>query len=225
MCDRAVPQQALCDELAGLLVDGTVPRADAAPAVAWLRGFWATMARDWTGIDVYRMNKFMLLVRRMLAASFQWMRRADGDGDEGPQTWDPARTEAILSLLAAWPLALEDEALADEDAARRKEDRTRGLGTLAPPAVPVGLKLHLLDIWADEAEKAGLLDEEDAQAREILARLVAMVDVLERRTTYPAIRIRAKESLADERLTGRARSAGKQGEVVGDDGSWDGFDD
>ena len=76
MCDRAIPQQTLCQELADLIY--ILPRESVVP---WLRGFWATMSREWTSIDVLRMEKFLLLVRRVVGASFRWMKGAQ-DGKE-----------------------------------------------------------------------------------------------------------------------------------------------
>ena len=211
MCDRPIPQQNLCAELAGLL--DVLPRAAVVP---WLRGFWATMAREWTtGIDVHRMNKFLLLVRRVVEKSFRWM-GTGGKGKKG-EAWDQERTDQILGLLREWPLSPEQEVPRD----------TAG----DPYIVPSGLRIHVLDIWVDEAEKAGLLEEGDEQAKDIVGRIAAMVDALERQTTSASVRIRAKESLEDDRLPGKQTQS-----VPGDDNdeeipdakdsnSWDGFDD
>ena len=212
MCDRPVPQQNLCADLAGLIE--ILPRDAVVP---WLRGFWATMAREWTtGIDVHRMNKFLLLVRRVLEKSLRWMRR--GGQEKKGDVWDAQRTDQILGLLEEWPFAGEDEVPRD----------TAG----DPYTVPSGLRIHILDIWVDEAEKAGLLEEDDEQAKDIMGRISALVDALERNTTSTAVRIRAKESLEDDRLPGnQGKSKGEDDSdeemVAGDEdkGSWDGFDD
>ncbi|KAK2072373.1 hypothetical protein P8C59_006730 [Phyllachora maydis] len=211
MCDGAVPQQALCDALAGPVLGALAPRAVA----PWLRGFWATMAREWAAVDARRLDKFMLLVRRLLGASFAWMRRAEG---AAPGRWDVERTAAVLALLADWPLAREET--------QRPTDPD--FGALAPPNAPVGLKLHVLDIWVDEAEKAGLLDPADEQAQSILRQIIDMVDELEKATTSPAVRKRCKESLADDRLPGAGgAAAGAAGEMAdaAEYSSWDGFED
>ena len=84
----------------------------------------------------------------------------------------------------------------------------------------------------------GLLEEEDTKAAEILQRIVEQVDVLEKRTVSPAVRVRSKESLADDRLPvnkaqAEAEKAQKKNqekddvemEDSDDNGSWDGFDD
>ncbi|KAJ4300635.1 hypothetical protein N0V88_003320 [Collariella sp. IMI 366227] len=123
--------------------------------------------------------------------------------------------------MRMWPFALEEEA--------RIEDIAEEKGGQIQQKIPAGLRLHVLDIWVDEAEKAGLLDEEDKQAQEILERISDQIDTLEGATTSPAVRVRAKESLADERLPGNRIPKGEEeeegeGEAQGD-GDWDGFDD
>ncbi len=204
MADRAIPQQNLAAELASLLA--IQPRAGVVP---WLRGFWATMAREWTGIDVLRLEKFLLLVRRVLGASFAWMKASEGG-------WDEARVRDVLGLLREWPFALE-EAPEDED-------------ELMPKAIPAGMKVHVLDIWIDEAEKVGLLEDDD-ESRDVLRRIGALAEALEKGTTATAVRIRAKEALADERLPwNKAAADGIEGHGdedldLDDDTSWDGFND
>lgn len=220
MCDRPIPQQNLCNELADLIF--VLPRDAVVP---WLRGFWATMSREWTGIDVLRMEKFLLLVRRVVGAGFRWMKKDGKQGKSG--RWADDRADDILGLLAEWPLSLEDEApvtgeeVKDEDA-------------LSPQTIPAGLRIQVLDVWVDEAEKVGLLDEDDEEAKKILWRIVGAVDLLEQRTTRPGVRIRSKDSLADERLLKKGE-AGLEGDDTAtkdvdmksgdEEEGWGGFDD
>ncbi|KAJ4385436.1 hypothetical protein N0V93_009864 [Gnomoniopsis smithogilvyi] len=253
MCDRPLPQQQLCTDLSELiwvLPEDAVPR--------WLRAFWATMAREWTtGIDVLRMEKFLLLVRRMLGASLVWMqvrekqqqqkknkssssskkRTASGktksaaaaaEAEAEIVQFDAKRVEVVLTLLADWPFRPDEES-------RREEEED----DLMPKTVPVGLKLHALDIWVDEAEKAGLLlegegEDEDKKkkkkkeeeendsltGREVLQRVNDQVDTLNSQTLSKAVRIRSKESLADDRLPWNEKD-----EAEKDDGEWGGLDD
>lgn len=217
MCDRPLPQQALCQDLADLV--WILPEPAVIP---WLRGFWATMAREWTtGIDVLRMEKFLLLVRRTLASSLVWMqlrepakktararkRAADGSVAGPIVKFDDNRVEQMLGLLADWPFRPDDESRKEEE-----ED------ALMPKIVPVGLKLHALDIWVDEAEKARILEESHGaeagdrgraekkgepkacSGEEVLRRLSDLVDTLHSTTLSPAVRKRSEESLLDERL-------------------------
>jgi ribosomal RNA-processing protein 1 len=237
MCDRPLPQQALCAELADLVF--ILPSR--AAVVTWLRGFWATLAREWTGIDVLRLDKFLLLVRRVVGAGFKWMRKETGTGagtagnnrttgDEGDGkgrggNWDAERVDDILGLLEEWPFALADEAQI-----AGQQGSAEGDGQI-PQTIPAGLRLHVLDIWVDEAEKVGLLEEGDEEASGIIQRIIGQVDALEQATTRPAVRVRSKESLSDERLPGNRKPLVEAGigrgmdDGPGDSGSWDGFED
>ncbi|KAK3688622.1 nucleolar protein,Nop52-domain-containing protein [Podospora appendiculata] len=260
MCDRAIPQQTLCAELADLIF--ILPREAVVP---WLRAFWATMSREWTGIDVLRMEKFLLLARRVVGAGFKWMKMpaataisskksskkntaaaAAGGGagagagagaqeekKKNESAWDAQRVDEIVKLLGEYPFALEEATMeADRQNLEGEQD------PCAPHTIPVGLKIHVLDIWVDEAEKVGLLDAEDQEAAEILQRISTLVDLLEQRSYSPAVKIRSKESLADDRLPGnkKASEAAKpetadvnmdddDDDIQSDVGSWDGFND
>ncbi|KAI0914996.1 nucleolar protein,Nop52-domain-containing protein [Ustulina deusta] len=222
MCDRPIPQQNLCAELAGLI--DVLPDAAVAP---WLAAFWEIMGREWTGIDVLRLEKFMLLVRRVLGASLAWVCSAlseaaatdpDGEGGDAEEETEETKTsrrsrdriDALLGNLADWPLETKDNL----------------------SRVPLGLRLHVLDIWIDEAEKLGLLDAEKTgeAGRQFLDRLGLLVEAQTKSTCKP-VRMRAKEMLADDRLPWNGDETGDD-EVdksvrneSGDKDSWDGFDD
>ncbi|KAL1841174.1 hypothetical protein VTJ49DRAFT_7343 [Mycothermus thermophilus] len=234
MCDRAIPQQNLCAELADLIF--LLPRESVGP---WMRGFWATMAREWTGIDVLRMEKFLLLVRRVVGAGFRWMRKDCGNGKgngkngekkkERLSNWDASKVDEVMALLGEWPFNLEEEAEIDQIPGEGKENK------VLAQKIPVGMRIHVLDIWVDEAEKVGLLAEDDDEARQIVQRITDQIDALEEATRSPAVRVRSKESLADERLPvnrkvkeGKGEDKDGEGEQEedGEDGEdWGGFDD
>ncbi|KAI1825294.1 nucleolar protein,Nop52-domain-containing protein [Xylaria intraflava] len=204
MCDRPIPQQNLCAELAGLL--DVLPDDAVAP---WLAGFWEIIGREWTNIDVLRLEKFLLLVRRVMGASLAWVASALSDGEEAARK--DRRIDALLDTLASWPLDTSD-------------DLSR---------VPVGLRLHVLDIWIDEAEKSGLLDNEKTgeAGRQFVDRLGQLIKAQTKSTCKP-VRLRAKETLTDDRLPWNSDNA-EDGEVEktgsksasGDKDSWDGFED
>ncbi|KAL5614480.1 hypothetical protein BROUX41_004585 [Berkeleyomyces rouxiae] len=206
MCDRPIPQQTLCAELGGLI--SALDRAAVAP---WLGAFWAVMAQNWnTEIDVLRMEKFLLLVRRVVAGALRRL-RADGFADD--------TRDAVLGALRDGPLDAEGDL-----------DR-----------VPVGLRLHVLDLWVDELEREGYLaqDEEvvdkkgnkkqkpkkqavrEAEAG-VVAEMVAMVKALTLTFPSKSVRDRAVESLEDDKLSG---NAGDDEMKDDDDTSWDGFDE
>ncbi|KAI1415440.1 Nop52-domain-containing protein [Hypoxylon sp. FL1857] len=206
MCDRPIPQQNLCAELADLLSVLPAPKDnEGAVVIPFLQAFWATLAREWTAIDVLRMEKYLLLVRRVFGASLAWV----GNGkDKNGTTWAGTRANGMLQLLEEWPL-----------------EKTGNLST-----VPVGLRLHVLDIWVDEAEKAELLKEKEGSgssegSHDFLSRLRHMVEAQSKSPCKP-VQARAKESLADERLPwNEVDSPDKMDDGHNDRGSWDGFDD
>ncbi|KAI1810399.1 nucleolar protein,Nop52-domain-containing protein [Poronia punctata] len=219
MCDRPVPQQNLCAELAALI--DVLPDNAVGP---WLAAFWAVLAREWTGIDVYRMEKFLLLVRRVLGAALAWAcdklpkpeKREDGTVVGGASSLSPKkdkkslyRIDAVLENLASWPFETENDL----------------------SKMPPGLRLHVLDIWVDEVEKLGLLDAEKTgeAGRQFLDRLGLLIEAQTRATCKP-VRLRAKDTLADDRLPWNAGDSAddEEGKLVNkqsDKDSWDGFDD
>ncbi|RYP46591.1 hypothetical protein DL768_007213 [Monosporascus sp. mg162] len=209
MCDRPVPQQNLCAELASL--QSSLPPSpsgeDEQVVAQWLAAFWQTMAREWTGIDVLRLEKFLLLVRRVFGASVAWARDA-GAGAKGEKE---RRQDALLRLFAEWPLETS--------------------GDLSK--MPVGLRLHVLDIWVDEVERAGFLGSEEGGGDEsdseddlaFLRRMRELVRVQVKSPSKP-VRARAKESLADERLPwNKPREDEDAAESGDDEDGWGGFKD
>ncbi|RYP13562.1 hypothetical protein DL765_006827 [Monosporascus sp. GIB2] len=214
MCDRPVPQQNLCAELASLQSSlPPSPQGGEEQAVTrWLAAFWQTMAREWTGIDVLRLEKFLLLVRRVFGASVAWARVAGAGAGAGPEEGKQRRRDALLELFAEWPLETS--------------------GDLSK--VPVGLRLHVLDIWVDEVERAGFLggaeegDEEGDNDEEDLAFMRRMRELVQVQVKSPSkpVRARANESLADERLPwNKSREDGDADESGDDEDGWVGFKD
>ncbi|KAL2353930.1 hypothetical protein BJ546DRAFT_87650 [Cryomyces antarcticus] len=91
MSDRPRTQQRLAIDMAGL-VDG-IGKEDFLP---WMDAFWKTMSREWMGIDVLRMDKFLFLIRQYLAASFRYLAR---------QSWkDAGLVGQYMDILAETPL-------------------------------------------------------------------------------------------------------------------------
>jgi len=96
MADKPLPQQRLAIDLAALV--DVLPEEAVLP---WLESFWMTMAREWRGIDVLRMNKFLLLVRVYLGAGFKWC---------GSNDWKhTSRMERYGDILRDTPLNPRDD--------------------------------------------------------------------------------------------------------------------
>lgn len=102
--DRPITQQRLAADLASL----TFALAPA-NVLAWLEAFWKTIAREWKGIDALRMDKFLLLIRRYLAAGFEWCKRSQ---------WGDAEVEGVVELVQRIPLSLSGGSVAVPDGLR-----------------------------------------------------------------------------------------------------------
>ncbi|BGP23654.1 nucleolar protein Nop52 variant [Rhodotorula toruloides] len=108
MSDKPLVQQALADTLSRLTLDvrtryktrsGRVERFRC--ALAYLRGFWHAVTREWSGIDRLRMDKFLLLMRRFVFVAFKLLER------EG---WDARAIKEYNEMLVGpkGPLRVED---------------------------------------------------------------------------------------------------------------------
>jgi len=86
MSDKALVQQALASELANILlsIDNN------AASFGFLEGFWRTIVREWEGIDRLRMDKYYMLIRRFVNASFRLLMRCD---------WDPSNFQTYNDIL------------------------------------------------------------------------------------------------------------------------------
>jgi len=95
MSDKALVQQRLASELAGLI---DILRAE--NVIPFLDAFWKTMAREWSGIDALRMDKFLRLMRFYLRATWAWLARGE---------WrDAATRRKFLDILEETPLSPKD---------------------------------------------------------------------------------------------------------------------
>lgn len=90
MSDRPRTQQRLAVDLADLLTP-----MEEKNFVPFLEAFWITMVREWNGIDVLRMDKFLLLVRTYLAGSFRYL---------GARKWEAGIVEKVVEVLKEVPL-------------------------------------------------------------------------------------------------------------------------
>ncbi|KAH9947101.1 Nop52-domain-containing protein [Amylocystis lapponica] len=97
MSDKPLVQQALASELAEILLSITT----ASISLSFLRGFWETTVREWNSIDRLRIDKYYMLVRRFVNASFRLLIREE---------WDSTTTAEYNTILTArgGPLCPED---------------------------------------------------------------------------------------------------------------------
>jgi ribosomal RNA-processing protein 1 len=180
MSDRPLPQQALCTSLSSLLFILPPPSV-----IPFLRAFWQTMQREWTNIDVLRMEKFLLLVRRHVGVSFEVLKQSG---------WEREMVEEMSGVWGEVPFNVEDN------------------------RVPNGIRFHVLDVWVDEVEMVGLLEEGEGNL-EVLEMLLEPVRKLAKESPTKAVRKKAKEVLEDERLPGNE----KQPEEEKEEDAWGGI--
>lgn len=90
LSDRPRTQQRLVLDLAGLLDSMETKNVG-----LFLEAFWTTISREWNGVDVLRMDKFLLLVRGYLASSFRYLHA---------RKWEKELVGRFMGLLRETPL-------------------------------------------------------------------------------------------------------------------------
>jgi ribosomal RNA-processing protein 1 len=90
MSDRPRTQQRLVVDLADLLSP-----MEEKNFIPYLEAFWITIAREWNGVDVLRMDKFLLLVRGYLASIFRYLLA---------RKWESGIVEQVMDLMKEVPL-------------------------------------------------------------------------------------------------------------------------
>ncbi|CUA67488.1 Ribosomal RNA processing protein 1 homolog B [Rhizoctonia solani] len=98
MSDKPLVQQDLSSELANLVL--VIPSLES--AIGFVHGFWEAMVREWAGIDRYRINKYYMLIRRFVNATFRLLLKHD---------WEREACGAINGILqgAGGPLCPDDK--------------------------------------------------------------------------------------------------------------------
>lgn len=95
-CDKPAPQRRLALDLAAL-----VPLlSTSANFIGFMRAFWQTISREYTGIDSLRMDKFLFLIRSYVNAGFGYCAKG---------AWKDEKTmKEYLELLREIPLNPRD---------------------------------------------------------------------------------------------------------------------
>jgi ribosomal RNA-processing protein 1 len=144
------------------------------------------MQREWTNIDVLRMEKFLLLTRRYLCATFEVMKRSG---------WEEDLVGEHLALIEEIPCNVEDM------------------------RIPNGMRFHVIDVYVDELERVGALEEgSEAPVERLLEPLRGLV----KSSPTKPVRVKAKEALEDERLPGNEKDVGN---TEKEDDGWGGITD
>jgi ribosomal RNA-processing protein 1 len=181
----------------------TVPRQ----GLVLTAGFWETISVQWGAVDRLRMEKVLLLVRGMVRAVFWLVAVSVGmsDDDDENKGVVPGAAEGReqVEILARWPMS-----------------SGRGGGSGEGRKVPDGLRYHCLDVWIDELERtfrdeerkaAGMEDQAEHAGRgsrkrkekqkAVLDLVMPLVETMAKEALTKGVRLRAKETLADERLS------------------------
>ncbi|XP_062094267.1 uncharacterized protein LOC133800322 [Humulus lupulus] len=83
--DKVPVQSQLADSLSSL-----IPKLDLSLSLQYFSIFLLTMRREWSGIDVYRLDKFYLLIRRFLHNFFVLLKR---------NSWDLELSQRLMGVL------------------------------------------------------------------------------------------------------------------------------
>ncbi|WWC73681.1 uncharacterized protein I206_107653 [Kwoniella pini CBS 10737] len=113
MSDKPLVQQRLASDLAELLLQirprSTGPEDQFEASIAFLAGFWDAIVREWAGIDKLRMDKYYLLMRKYVNATFRLLAREKWNADAiaavngilskngGPMTWEDRRVPTSIA--------------------------------------------------------------------------------------------------------------------------------
>lgn len=91
MSDKPLPQESLANKIANLL--HTFDRIDV--SLQFFAAFLKTMANEWNGIDQWRIDKFMMLVRKMTREMLRVIQNQNWS-DESIQLLDETLTKTVL---------------------------------------------------------------------------------------------------------------------------------
>ena len=175
----------------------------------WSEAFWETISKEWSGIDQWRMNKYLLLVRLLLRTVFGTI--AEGGAAGG---------EKEVSAKISKPKMEFTGNMQKAGRKRKHEDNEDGENSTTGPItrqkkvdddlvstqvsvleqwplsatnrkVSDGLRLHVLDVWNDEIKKAGLEDEVVAKLMQPVKNIAKGGDGIS-----PSVKRKAREVLA-----------------------------
>ncbi|ORE14126.1 hypothetical protein BCV71DRAFT_245972 [Rhizopus microsporus] len=99
MSDKPLIQQALANDLGSLVME--LPASNAVP---FLKAFWQIHCQEWHGLDRIRLDKYYLLLRRVIYFSFQFLAR---------ENWDHVYLDAYNDMLLEGPLHPSDRTKPD----------------------------------------------------------------------------------------------------------------
>ncbi|CUM45608.1 uncharacterized protein AC631_02386 [Debaryomyces fabryi] len=213
LCDRPRPQERLAESLAQLY-------SEVIPVAAFsdfTEAFWVIMIREWPNIDQWRVDKFYLLIRRVLRHNFKRLKN---------EKWSSKLVDSFLSIYEKHPLSGDKSV------------------SVALPYHICDIYLDELElvIFEELKDKQQALDEQEKKdmtkyqelvkqkieiASEIpIQKLIAPFQKLNKDCPLKTLREKCKEEvLDDERLKdwGVFESEDSDSEEEEDDDDWEGF--
>lgn len=87
--------------------------------------------------------------------------------------------------------------------------------------VPNGIRYHVIDIYVDELERVGVLEEGSESP---LESLLVPLRTLAKESPTKHVRVKSKDALEDERLPGNEKTEEEKTEND-DEGGWGGIED
>lgn len=85
--DRPLTQQKLCDELADVYTNEEIWEGNYDKFIKFSKAFWKIIALEWLNIDYHRINKFLLLIRRVLNRQLEYVIKNDNEKGEKMQEY------------------------------------------------------------------------------------------------------------------------------------------
>ncbi|PSS29624.1 hypothetical protein PHLCEN_2v2772 [Hermanssonia centrifuga] len=141
MSDKPLVQQALASEIAEIVLNIPNPSS----SLEFLRGFWETIVREWSGIDQLRIDKYYMLVRRFVNASFRMLIRSG---------WDQSLCSEYNTILTdrGGPLCPQDTRVPTSLAYHLTdiylEELDKALGSSSSPILPAPLSTLITPFFA-----------------------------------------------------------------------------
>ncbi|MCJ1266161.1 hypothetical protein MMC22_006043 [Lobaria immixta] len=206
-----LPQTRLSNTLATILLSLPAPLF-----LPFLHAFYSTLLTLYPQLPSLRLDKYLYLLRRYVAAAFTYLAR---------RGWDPSD-----ELLQGY-LALMQGNIGPLSPGGPGSDQAK---------VPDGLRYHVLDVWPDELARITLKDDckdEHVQGAQLM---MSPVRALAQDAKGKVLRARARQCLTEwDALSQGVQAGGEEGvdrDEVGDedegdevrdedDGGWNGFED
>lgn len=196
--DRPRTQQKLADELANLL-----SKLQAVNFFPFLDAFWAIMAREWENLDQHRLDKFLMLLRRYVTATFRRLKLEE---------WDNEWITGYIKVAQHIPFNILD-------------------GKVSNGIRLHMFDIYLDELVRVAKEGAEIADEENIDWKDLfngipVLLLLKPIQDISKESLTKFIRIRAAEVLADNRLIewGVVEAPSKEEEEEESEAEWGGFD-